>query len=150
MLRIVSLTLLTALVLFAQPFKVNDTIAPFSLLNQFDEKQSIGKNLKLLLVSFEKDTGAEVNTFLSQKSATFLQEHHAAFIANISGMPMIITKLFALPKMRDYSHKILLIYDEKDNRFIQKEGLSTLYKLDNGVIKDIKFITKDDLPKVFN
>lgn len=136
--------------LLAQPFKVHDTIAPFSLSNQFDEKQSVGNNLKLLLVSFEKGTGAEVNEFLSKQPVGFLTQHQAAFIANISGMPMIITKMFALPKMRGYPHQILLIYDENDTRFMQEDGKTTLYKLKNGVIQDISFITKEQLAQVFN
>lgn len=62
---------------------------------------------------------------------------------------MIITKMFALPKMKNYKHEILLIYDENDDRFKAQEGVSTLYRLENGVIKSIEFITKDDLEKVF-
>lgn len=64
-------------------------------------------------------------------------------------MPSIITKLFALPKMRKYDHEILLIYDEEDKRFISKEEKSTLYTLKDGVIKSIDFITKDDLDNIF-
>lgn len=64
-------------------------------------------------------------------------------------MPSIITKMFALPKMRSYKHNILLIYDEEDNRFKSKEGKSTLYRLKDGVIKSITYIDKTDLPKVF-
>lgn len=150
MLRFLLPIIFASTVLLAQPFKVHDTIAPFSLANQFDVKKSVGKNLKLLLVSFEKSTGAEVNQFLSKQPAGFLTQHQAAFIANISGMPMIITKMFALPKMRGYPHQILLIYDENDTRFMQKEGKTTLYKLNNGVIQDITFITKEQLPQVFN
>ncbi len=62
---------------------------------------------------------------------------------------MFITKMFALPKMRKYKHEILLIYDEKENRFKAKKGMSTLYRLENGVIKSIEFIRKNDLEKVF-
>lgn len=84
-----------------------------------------------------------------QKNPLFLKNNKAVFIANISGMPSIITKLFALPKMRKYDHEILLIYDEDDKRFISKEEKSTLYTLKDGVIKSIDFITKDDLDNIF-
>ncbi|AXH11027.1 hypothetical protein CP960_10905 [Malaciobacter halophilus] len=143
--------LLLSLVLcaFSQELLVNEKISNFSLANQFDEKKTIDEKVQTIIVSFEKGTGKEVNEFLEEKNPDFLENHNAIFIANISGMPMFITKMFALPKMKNYKHEILLIYDEKDNRFKAKEGMSTLYELEDGVIKSIKFISKDELEKVF-
>ncbi len=136
--------------LFAQTFEKNKAIEHFSLPDQFNKMHTISKDIKTLIVSFEKDTGKMLNEFLASKPSDFLQKHHAAFIANISGMPSIITKLFALPKMRDYKHTILLIYDENDTRFIKKEEMSTVYKIENGVIKDILFVKdKQSLDGVF-
>ncbi|RXJ65818.1 hypothetical protein CRV08_14230 [Halarcobacter ebronensis] len=135
--------------LFANSFKVGENIGTFSLPNQFDEKKSINSDVKLILVSFEKDTGKEVNTFLASKPKEFLALHNAVFIANISGMPSIITKLFAMPKMREYKHSILLIYDEEDDRFVKEDEKTTIYKLENGVIKSISYVTADELEKVF-
>ncbi|WP_320035536.1 hypothetical protein [Halarcobacter sp.] len=147
--NILVLTLISSIYLFANSFKVGDDIGHFSLPNQFDEKKDVDSKIQTIIVSFEKDTGKDINTFLASKKADFLDKHHAVFIANISGMPSIITKLFAMPKMRDYKHSILLIYDDADNRFVNKEEKSTLYKLENGVIKSISYITKDNLEEVF-
>ncbi|WP_428026474.1 hypothetical protein [Arcobacter sp.] len=149
MLKKLLLIPLFALFLYANSFEVNQNIGTFSLPNQFDEKQTIDSSIETLVVSFEKDTGKDVNEFLSSKDKDFLKNHHAAFIANISGMPSIITKMFALPKMRGYKHNVLLIYDEEDKRFKSQEDKSTVYKLKDGVIKTIFFITKDDLEKIF-
>jgi hypothetical protein len=135
--------------LFANEFKIGDSIGSFSMLNQHDEKITVDNKITKILVSFEKDTGAEINEYLSNKYPLFLKNKNAIFIANISEMPSIITKMFALPKMRKYKHDILLIYDEEDKRFSAKEELSTLYTLNNGVITDISYITKDDLDRVF-
>lgn len=140
---------LFTLFLCASDFEINQNIGSFSLPNQFDEKQTIDNSIKTIVVSFEKDTGKDVNEFLSSKDKDFLKKHDAVFIANISGMPSIITKMFALPKMRDYKHSVLLIYDENDKRFKSQEEKSTVYKLENGVIKTIFFVTKNDLEKIF-
>ncbi len=140
---------LFAIILYANSFEVNQNIGTFSLPNQFDKKQTIDSSITTILVSFEKGTGKDVNQFLASKDKDFLKNHHAVFIANISGMPSIITRMFALPKMRDYKHSVLLIYDDDDKRFVSQEGKTTLYKLKDGVIKSISFITKDDLEKVF-
>ncbi len=147
--RILLSLLVMGLSLFASEFKIGDKIGTFSILNQHDKKVTIDDSIEKIIVSFEKDTGANINEYLSKKNPLFLKNNKAVFIANISGMPSIITKLFALPKMRKYDHEILLIYDEDDKRFISKEEKSTLYTLKDGVIKSIDFITKDDLDNIF-
>ena len=140
---------LFALFLNANSFEVNQNIGSFSLVNQFDEKQTVDSNIQTILVSFEKDTSADVNEFLKEKDKNFLRANNAVFIADISGMPSIITKLFALPKMKKYNYSVLLIYDEEDKRFVSQEEKLTLYKLENGVIKSISYVTKDDLGTIF-
>ncbi len=140
---------LFALFLNANSFEVNQNIGSFSLVNQFDEKQTVDSNIQTILVSFEKDTSADVNEFLKEKDKNFLRANNAVFIADISGMPSIITKLFALPKMKKYNYSVLLIYDEEDKRFVSQEEKLTLYKLENGVIRSISYVTKDDLGTIF-
>jgi hypothetical protein len=136
--------------LLANSFNVNDTIATFSLPDQFEKIHTINGETKTLIVSFEKGTGALISDFLIANKPEFLEEHHAAYIANISKMPWLISKIFALPKMQSYKHKILLINDENDQRFVAKEGKSTVYKLDNGVVKKVYFISsKEELAKAF-
>ena len=148
--RILLSLLVMGLSLFANEFKIGDNIGIFSMLNQHDQKVTIDSSITKILVSFEKDTGADINEYLNEKDKDFLKNKHAVFIANISGMPSIITKMFALPKMRKYTHEILLIYDDEDKRFTSKDEMSTLYTLDNGVITNISYVTKADLDKVFN
>lgn len=136
--------------LLAQGFNLNEKIEHFSLPDQFNKMHTISEKTETIIVSFEKDTGKMVNEFLESKQPDFLKNHHAVFIANISGMPSIITKLFALPKMQDYKHTILLIYNENDKRFIQKDEVSTIYSLKDGVIKSVNFVkNKEDLEKIF-
>lgn len=147
--RILLSLLVMGLSLFANEFKIGDNIGTFSMLNQHDEKVTVDSSVTKILVSFEKDTGADINEYLNDKSKAFLKNKHAVFIANISAMPSIITKMFALPKMRKYTHDILLIYDDEDKRFVSKEEMSTLYTLDNGVITDISYFTKKDLDTIF-
>ena len=43
--------------------------------------------------------------------------------------------------MRDYKYDILLIYNENNKKFIEEENKITVYFIQNGYIKDIKFIS---------
>lgn len=149
MIKKLLLTLFSITWLFANPFDLNQNINSFSLADQFDKKHTVNSDIQTIIVSFEKGTGADINEFLNSKEPDFLQKNNAVFIANISGMPSIITKLFALPKMKKYKHPILLIYDEEDKRFLYKEDKSTVYKVENGVITGVEYIEKEDLESLF-
>lgn len=149
MIKKILLVITLSVVLFAKGYDINSKIKSFTIVDQFDKIHHVDEKIQTIIVSFEKGTGADVNDFLNNKGPNFLQQHDAVFIANISGMPSFVTTLFALPKMRKYKHNILLIYDDEDMRFIQKEEKSTVYKLENGIVKSIKFITKEDLEKEF-
>ncbi len=149
MIKKIVLLIAFASLLFSNNFELNSNINSFTLANQFEKIHTINSEIETIIVSFEKGTGADVNEFLNNKDPDFLQKNKAVFIANISGMPSFITKMFALPKMKKYKHSILLIYDENDKRFLQKEGKSTVYKLENGLIKNIYYIDKNDLENIF-
>ncbi|MCG3717929.1 hypothetical protein L5F50_01935 [Aliarcobacter butzleri] len=127
--------------LFAVNLKIEDKISNFSLTDQFDKIHTISNDIKIIIVTFQKDTLLMVNNFLSSKSSDFLENHKAIVINDISSTPNIITKMFTLPKLRDYKYSILLIYDENNTKFTKQTGKITTYSLENGVIKDIKFLS---------
>lgn len=149
MIKKIILTILCASWLFANPFNLDDNIGSFTLQDQFDKKHTVDSSIKTMIISFEKATNADMNEFLSAKEEGFLAKNNTVFIADISGMPSLITTLFALPKMRDYKYPVLLIYDEDDNKFSYQEDKFTLYKLQDGVITSVEYIEKDDLESVF-
>lgn len=140
---------LFATALFSNSFNVNSNIGSFELADQFEKKHTVNADVKTMIVSFEKDTSAGINEFLSTKEKGFLENNNAVFIADISGMPSLITSFFALPKMKKYNYNILLIYDENEKRFLKKEERLTVYKLENGVITSVQYVEKKDIPTIF-
>lgn len=69
--RILLSLLVMGLSLFASEFKIGDKIGTFSILNQHDKKVTIDDSIEKIIVSFEKDTGANINEYLSKKSTFF-------------------------------------------------------------------------------
>jgi hypothetical protein len=144
---------LSALALNADFLNVSSSITK---LNEFKYETPQGneikipKDVKLILVSFEKDTGALVNEYLNAQSPNYLQKHNSIFIADINKMPSVITKMFALPKLRKYKHPIYINYDEKfEQSVLGKEEMVTLLHVENSLIKNISFIkTKEELKAV--
>ena len=125
----------------ANTLKIDDKISTFSLPNQFDKIHTVSSEVSIIIVAFEKENAKLVNDFLSSKSSDFLDKNNTIFINNISSIPSIVVKMFTIPKMRDYKYDILLIYNENNKKFIEEENKITVYFIQNGYIKDIKFIS---------
>ena len=149
MIKKVFLLALFTTALFSNSFNVNTNIGSFELADQFEKKHTVNADVKTMIVSFEKDTSAGINEFLSTKEKGFLEANNTVFIADISGMPSLITSFFALPKMKKYNYNILLIYDENEKRFLKQEEKLTVYKLENGVITSVEYIDTKDIPAIF-
>ena len=146
--KIFFLAMLTT-ALFSNSFNVNSNIGSFELADQFEEKHTVNSDVKTMIVSFEKDTSAGINEFLSTKEKGFLEANNTVFIADISGMPSVISYLFALIKMKKYNYNVLLIEEEGDTRFSKKEEKLTVYTLDNGVVTNIEYVEIKDIPTIF-
>lgn len=149
MLRKLILSVIFINCLSAGTLKIDDKISNFSLTDQFDKIHTITCDISTIIVTFQKKTLMMVNDYLSSKSENFLENHHAIFINNISSSPTIITKMFTLPKLRDYKYTILLIYDESNTKFEKQNDKITTYSLENGFIKNINFVSSiDELDRV--
>ena len=126
--------------------KIGEYMSSYKLADQFGKCHQLTDEKKYLLIANEMQVAKKVNTWLSTKNASFLDDNHAAFIAEISDMPTAITKMFALPKMREYQFPILLAYDkELGKKGLQKIDSVTILELgQESMIKDIRYASKPE------
>ena len=123
--------LATAGLLAADPYKVGDTLEPFTVKDQHEKeyKFEAGK-VTTVIVSFNMSEGKDANTWFAKQGASYLPDRKAVFIANIHGMPGI-GRFFALPKMKKYPHPILLGDSETLlQRYPTAKGKLTVLSLD--------------------
>ena len=116
-----------------------------------DARISPASGTKHLIVSFSMGTGKDANRYFENKGATWLDEHNAVFLANIYGMPGI-GRVFAMPKMKKYPHRILLGDDEHLlDRYPEQKGKLTVFDFSpDGKITAIRFLDPEkDLGKLF-
>ncbi len=106
------LGLCLALPVYAEPIQIGSTIEGFELADQFGEEHKIESMPRTLVLTFEKAAGALVNDFLTRQAKGYLAQQNALYVADISRMPSLITRMFALPKMRKYPYTMLLEYNE--------------------------------------
>ncbi|ADR35102.1 hypothetical protein Sulku_2443 [Sulfuricurvum kujiense DSM 16994] len=139
--------LLVALSVWAAPYTIGQSVMPLDLNDQFGKKIALKTMPKTLVMAFEKETSATVNDCLGKQNGTYLSEHHAAYIADISPMPTFIAEAFALPKMRKYPYTVLLIRDEETGlKFPAQEGKITVLRFEKNTLKAIEYVaTADEL-----
>lgn len=124
----------------AAPYAAGERVDAFAAKDQHETAFTLDtKGTKFLLVSHDMDTGKAANKALDAKGAAYLPGKNAVYVANIHGMPGI-GRMFALPKMRKYSHRIILGDDANlIAKFPEQKSKVTVLKLSGGKIASIKF-----------
>ncbi|PMU08170.1 MULTISPECIES: FAD/FMN-containing dehydrogenase [unclassified Pseudomonas] len=103
--------LLSLLPLWAQALEEGERLAPWTLLDQFDQPFTLDNQTQTLLVARSMDAAKLVAAALQDQPKGYLEARHAVFVADIQRMPRLIAKMFAVPAMRDYPYRVLLDRD---------------------------------------
>ncbi|MCG3660533.1 hypothetical protein AB0W31_04900 [Aliarcobacter butzleri] len=150
MIKKLLLTIFLGVVAFANPLTVNNSVPELKIKDQFEKEHTLDSNVKTIIFSATKDESNTIKEFLNSKGNDFLTTNHIVYVADITGMPSLITKFIALPKMKNYSFPILLIDEENKVLFPVEKDKITIITLDNSKITDVKYIkTTEDLAATF-
>jgi len=123
----------------ADQLKPGDSFPKLEAQDQHETAYPMPEGTKHIAVSFSMGAGKKANAYFSNKGARFLPERNAVFLSNIYGMPGV-ARMFAMPKMQKYPHRIMLA-DEKGllDDFPQEKGMITVFDIDDdGKITAIK------------
>ena len=109
--------LLGLLPLWAHALEVGERLAPWTLLDQYDQAFTLDNRTETLLVARSMEGAKMVNAALQGQPKGYLEARHAVFLADIERMSRLIAKMFAVPAMRDYSYRVML---DRDGRVAPK------------------------------
>jgi len=144
-------TIFLGLSAFANSLTVGNELPVLTVKDQFEKQFTIDSNIKTIIFSATKDESETIRNFLATKDKDFLNTNNIAYVADITGMPSLITKFFAMPKMKKYDFSILLIDEDNKALFPVEQDKITIITLDNSKITDIKYIkTAEELTATFN
>jgi hypothetical protein len=122
----------------AQPYAVGDTIEPFALEDQHGKSRTIDASVKVILFSRDMDGGDILKRGLADVDPGYLDGKSAVYVADISRMPRLVARMFAIPAMRDRPYAMLLDRDGKATaRLPAAEGQATLIFLDELAVQRI-------------
>ena len=111
MLKKIVLATLLALGLNAAPLAVDSVVDNLKIKDQNEVEKVIDTNVKTILFASDKSTSDMLRDYLlplSEKE-NILEKNSAVYVADISGMPSLISKFIALPKMKKKMEKLLFI-----------------------------------------
>jgi hypothetical protein len=115
----------------------------YTLPDQFGKSHRLDDSIKTLIVVFAKGTGHTVKTYLGEQSADYLKEHHVAFVADISPMPVIIRNTFALPDLKTQPYSVNLILDGAIANSLKKGAnvdAINIVTLENKEVQKVQYI----------
>ena len=133
----------------APPGAVDVALADLWLADQHGDIHPVPPDTRTIVFAADMTGSKIVNALLGARDADYLPRRHAVFIADIHGMPRIITRLFALPRMRGYPYRILLIDDAATGaRFPRRSGEVTvlhvrdLRAVASAYVRDVAALTR--------
>lgn len=127
---------------WAATLEVGQPLPALSFEDQHGNSHALDNEVEVIIFTADRDGSKIVEAALEGWTDERLAEHNARYVADISGMPSLITKLFAMPSMQKTPYAILLGQDEAQTQDLpRQEEAVTLMQMDNGQIQSITFVT---------
>lgn len=125
----------------AASLAVGDPLPALTLSDQHDEARAIDAETRVILFSADRDASGLIEDALAERTSESMAAAGVVYIADISGMPGMVTKLVALPQMRERSYPMLLGREADDTSMLPRErGQVTLIEAEDGTIKSLRFV----------
>jgi len=115
-------------------------MAPLILPDQHDEPHPLVEKTGIILFAPDHASSAIAHQLLVQAKPDAVTRLGIRYVADISGMPSLIARLFALPKMRGYPYRMLLGHAAEDTALLpRREGRVTVLHVRDWKIERIEF-----------
>lgn len=122
------------------PWQAGDRLEPFELADPHGVAGRIDEGVRLVLFTADMDGGKLVQAALEDAALQDLAAHGAVYIADISRMPALVTRVFAMPSIRRRPYRTLLDPGPGPSvRMPREAGKVTLLELDALAVKSVRF-----------
>jgi hypothetical protein len=139
------LVLLFPGVLAAGQLDVGNRLPTLGLEDQFGQVHRVDGEARLILFLPDRRASRIARKALRGQDRVALAERGIVGIADISGMPLVITNTLALPKLREQPWPLLLGRTTEETAWFPREAESvTLIRLEGGEITALEYFTDQD------
>jgi hypothetical protein len=128
-----------------EPYRVGDEMVAIVLDDQHEVSRSIDGGTRQVLFTRDMDAGDAVKAALAENGAKLLDASGTVYLADISGMPGLVRRLFAMPGLRKREYSMVLdIEGEVTRRIPSEAGRATLVSLDRSKITSFAYLEKPE------
>ncbi|KFZ36096.1 hypothetical protein HR45_18190 [Shewanella mangrovi] len=132
----------------ASEYAIGDHLSVVSLQDQFDQPIAVDNKTHWVLFTRSMDGADVAKTALDGMTTTQLQQYGIVYVADVSGMPSLILKFVAQPKMKDLAYAIALDKEgEATKLFPTAKDTAALLDVDNLQITQIRYFDKAEALK---
>lgn len=123
---------------------VGQTLPSLSLKDQHDKPWQITPSTRLVMFAAGRKASNLAQAVLQALPNDQLTRKNAAYLADMSKMPGIITRTFALPTLREFPYVMGVSLDEATlAAWPRQPDAVTLIELNQSVVKSIRFVTTE-------
>ncbi len=124
----------------AADLAVGDAFPAMEVEDAHGETHAVPGEARVVLFTVDKAAGEVVTEAFGETEPGTLERAGIAYLADISGMPGLITKMFALPKMRDYPFRVLTLREEGEGADLpRREDRVSIIRLEAGRIAGVEY-----------
>jgi hypothetical protein len=138
-----AILLLAAPLAHAGTLAVGQALPAMTLFDQHERPVPLDANTRLVLFAADKAAGDLMQGVLAGLPAGALGQHAAVYVADISGMPAMVTRLFALPALREQAYPVALGRLPGDTAALpRKKGAVTVMRFDRGALRSVDYLSE--------
>jgi len=125
----------------AEVVGVGSTLAARTLEDQHGQPRVLDGSVRVVVFARDMEAGDRVEEALEDSTGEELQERGVAYLADISGMPKLVARLFALPAMRRRAYPMWLDRDGAATADLPAEpGKVTILRLQALRVTEVSFL----------
>lgn len=125
----------------AAPLVAGSAMPALSLHDQHDQPAPVVPATRWVVFTAEKPVSDMVSAVLAAEPKGVVDRLHLVYVADISGMPSMVTRLFALPKLRELPFPIALVREPAQVTqaadIPRLPGRATVLRLENATVVQV-------------
>lgn len=139
------LALIAPLAATAATLEAGAPLPPLALEDQHGKAVIVGAGTRLVIFAADKAASDLINEVLAAQPDGVLTRLGAVYLADISGMPALVTRMFALPALRAMPFAVGLGRDAAQLADLpRRKGAATLLRIDAGRIAGVDYATSPE------
>ena len=136
-----ALALSLSLAAEAAPLAVGSAMPALSLHDQHDKPAPVSPTTRWVVFTAENPASDMVSAVLAAEPKGVVDRLHLVYVADVSGMPSMVTRLFALPKLRELPFPIALVREPaqvtQTADIPRLPGQATVLRLENATVVQV-------------